>query len=92
MRVETLTVGPLQENAYLLADAAAGRAVLVDPGADGDRLVEAVRESGAALHEIWLTHAHFDHVGGIEPLRRAWPGVPVRLHPADAPLYERAAQ
>lgn len=92
MRVETLTVGPLQENCYLLLDESTARAVLVDPGDEGDRLADAVRQVGAELDAIWLTHAHFDHVGGIEALRRAWPGVPVLLHAADAPLYDRAAR
>lgn len=92
MRIETLTVGPLQENCYLLADDGAARAVLVDPGAEGERLAAAVKAAAADLHAIWLTHAHFDHVGGIEALRREWAGVPVCLHPADAPIYDRAAQ
>ena len=90
MRIETLTVGPLQENCYLLVDDAAARAVVVDPGAEGDRIAAAVRATGAELQAIWLTHAHFDHVGGIEALRRHRDG-PVLLHPADAPLYDRAA-
>ena len=92
MRIETLTVGPLQENCYLLVDEGAARAVLVDPGAEGERLAAAVKAAGADLHAIWLTHAHFDHVGGIAPLRRDWEGVPVCLHPADAPIYDRAAR
>lgn len=89
MNVTTFTVGPLQENCYLVADGATNAAVLVDPGAEGERLVAAVRAAGLDLMAIWLTHAHFDHVGGIAAVRRAWP-VPVHLHPADAPIYARA--
>ena len=91
MKVSTLTVGPLQENCYLVVDEVAGEAVLVDPGEEGARLVGAVRESGATLRAVWLTHAHFDHVGAVAEVLRAWP-VPVHLHPADEPLYERAAR
>lgn len=90
--VSTFSVGPLQENAYLLVDADSGEAVFVDPGAEGERLVAAVKAAGARLKEIWLTHAHFDHVGGIAALVREWPDAAVRLHPADEPLYTRAAQ
>jgi glyoxylase-like metal-dependent hydrolase (beta-lactamase superfamily II) len=90
--VSSFIVGPLQENAYLLVDRVSGEAVFVDPGAEGERLVAAVEAANARLTEIWLTHAHFDHVGGVAALCRAWPEAAVRLHPADEPLYLRAAQ
>ena len=48
MNVETFTVGAFQENCYLLVDRRSGKAVIVDPGGEGDRLVEAVRERIAA--------------------------------------------
>lgn len=84
-----VTVGAFQENAYLVADAATGRAVLVDPGAQPDVVIEMVERSGAALEAIWLTHAHLDHVGAIAGVKRRW-DVPIFLHPADRPLYENA--
>jgi hydroxyacylglutathione hydrolase len=87
--IECLTVGALQENCYLVVDDDARRAVLVDPGAEGERLVTAVEARGATLEAIWLTHAHLDHVGGIAAVKRRW-DVPVYLHPADEPLYRIA--
>ena len=90
MRVSAITVGAFQENCYLVVDEASSRAVLVDPGAEGERLVRLVRSSGATLDAIWLTHAHVDHLGGIAAVRRVW-NVPIHMHPADTPLYERAA-
>ena len=92
VRVESFVVGAFQENAYLLLDEATRRCVFVDPGAEGDRLVRAVRAHGAELEAIWLTHAHIDHVGGIPALKRAWPDAPIFLHPADRPLYDRVLQ
>lgn len=92
MRIETFTVGALQENCYLLLDEDHGAAVLVDPGAEGERLAAAVEATGATLHGIWVTHAHMDHVGGIAAVRRRWPRAPIYLHPADAPLYASAAR
>jgi hydroxyacylglutathione hydrolase len=82
-----MTVGPFQENAYLLVDDRAGRAVLIDPGEDADRLLAELDRSGAALDAIWLTHGHLDHVGAIAAIRRAHPDVPIYLHPEDEPLY-----
>lgn len=90
MKVVRLAVGAFQENSYLLIDDETGHAVLIDPGAEGDRLVEMVRRSGATLDAIWITHAHVDHVGGIAAVKRVW-DVPVYLHPADRPLYDAAS-
>jgi glyoxylase-like metal-dependent hydrolase (beta-lactamase superfamily II) len=89
--ITPITVGGFAENAYLLVDSGTARAIFVDPGAEGDRLTAAVQAAGATLEAIWLTHAHVDHVGGIAALRRAFPGVPIHLHPLDRPLYDRAA-
>lgn len=90
LRVQQLTVGPLEENCWLLADPVSGKAVLVDPGDESERLLAAVDAMGCTLEAIWLTHAHFDHVGALAPVLRARP-VPVRLHPLDLPLYANAA-
>lgn len=90
VRLSSHTVGAFQENCYIVVDEAAGHAVIIDPGAEGDRLVRAVRATGAVLAAIWLTHAHIDHIGGIAAVRREWP-VPILMHPSDAPLYVRGA-
>jgi len=86
MRIDVRTVGPFQENCYLVVDEETNRAVLIDPGADGEELVRMVRASGATLEAIWLTHAHVDHIGGIAEMRRHF-DVPVHLHPLDLPFY-----
>jgi hydroxyacylglutathione hydrolase len=90
MIVTGTTVGAFRENAYLVVDEATHRAVFIDPGDEGERLVEVLRQSGATLDAIWLTHAHLDHVGGIAAIRRVH-DVPVLLHPLDEPLYAGAA-
>jgi hydroxyacylglutathione hydrolase len=87
VRILSRTVGEFQENSYLVIDDATGHAVLIDPGAEPDRLIALVRESSVTLDAIWLTHAHLDHIGAVAGIRRAWP-IPVHLHPADLPLYE----
>jgi hydroxyacylglutathione hydrolase len=89
MRITSHTVGAFQENCYLVVDEATNHAVLVDPGAEGERILRAVAASGATLDAIWLTHAHIDHVGGIAAVRRVHE-VPIFLHPADRPLYDNA--
>ena len=90
MKIISATVGPFQENSYLVIDDESNHAIIVDPGAEPDRLVDMIRKSGAVLDAIWLTHAHIDHIGGITGVKRSW-DVPVHLHRADRVLYDRGA-
>jgi hydroxyacylglutathione hydrolase len=83
------TVGPLMENCYLLADESTRLAVLVDPGDEAPLLLSALHKQQLKLQAIWLTHAHFDHIGAIEEITAALE-VPVLLHPADRPVYQNA--
>ena len=86
MRIDQRTVGPFEENCYLVVDEASGRAGLIDPGDEGDRILDMVRASGAALDAVWLTHAHVDHIGAVAAIKRQF-DVPVHLHPLDLPYY-----
>ena len=89
--VSGLTVGAFQENCYLVADETAGVSVLIDPGAEADRLISVIERSGTEPTAIWLTHAHLDHVGAIAGLERRW-RLPIYLHPLDEPLYSMASR
>ena len=91
LQLRGFSVGPLEENCWLVVDDVAREAVLVDPGDEADRLLAAVAASGATLTGIWLTHAHFDHVGAVAAIKRVH-DVPVYLHPLDLPLYSFAEQ
>ena len=89
--VAGLTVGAFQENCYLLTETDTARCVIIDPGAEPDRIIAAVERSGATPEAIWLTHAHLDHIGAISGLRRRF-DIPVYLHPLDEPLYAMASR
>jgi hydroxyacylglutathione hydrolase len=91
VKVLAATVGAFQENTYLVVDEETRRAIVVDPGAEPERLVRWIRASGegATLDAVWLTHAHLDHVGAVAAVKREWP-VPVYMHPADALTLARA--
>jgi beta-lactamase superfamily II metal-dependent hydrolase len=91
VHVQTITVGAFQENCYLVVDDRSRRAVIVDPGSEGERVVDAIESSGATLEAIWITHAHVDHVGAVASVKRKW-DVPIYLHPLDRRLYEAASR
>jgi hydroxyacylglutathione hydrolase len=75
--VRAFTVGPVQENAYLVrADLQATRALMIDPGEEPQRLLEAVSALGVEIEAILITHCHFDHIGAVAPVARAT-GAPV---------------
>lgn len=76
MDVRAFTVGPVQENAYVLRREGADRALMIDPGDEPDRLLGAVEQLGVTVEAILLTHTHFDHVGAVGPVARAT-GAPV---------------
>ena len=84
MNIKTMQVGPLGTNCYLLEDEHTRAAAVIDPGGDGARIEAQLLADGAELKLILLTHAHFDHTGGVAELHAAHPEVPVFLHPADA--------
>jgi hydroxyacylglutathione hydrolase len=65
------TVGPLQENCFLVRADGADRALLIDPGDEAGRLQTAMDELGVTLEAILLTHTHFDHIGAVAGLARA---------------------
>lgn len=72
-----LTVGPVQENCYVVRAPDADTAVIVDPGDEAPRILEAVRAAGIETVEaILLTHCHFDHIGAVAPVAEAT-GAPV---------------
>ena len=76
MDVRGFTVGPVQENTWLVRRDGADRALMIDPGDEADRLLGAMEELGVGLDAILLTHTHFDHVGAVAPVARAT-GAPV---------------
>ena len=86
MQIKVMQVGQLGTNCYLLEDEETRTAAVVDPGGEGARILAQLKADGMELKLILLTHAHFDHTGGVAELCAALPGVPVYLHPADAAL------
>jgi hydroxyacylglutathione hydrolase len=71
MDVRVFTVGPVAENCYLVRKEDSDRALIVDPGDEPDKLLQAIEGLGVELDAILLTHTHFDHVGAVAPVAKA---------------------
>jgi glyoxylase-like metal-dependent hydrolase (beta-lactamase superfamily II) len=84
---EILTVGPLGCNCIILWEPQSKLGVVVDPGDEPERISGQIKKLGLTIQAILLTHAHFDHVGGVAQLQSQW-NCPVFLHPEDIPLIE----
>ncbi len=76
MKAYIIPVTPFAQNCSLLCCEASGKAALVDPGGEIDRLVAAAEEAGCGIEKILLTHGHLDHVGGAGELAHRL-GVPI---------------
>jgi hydroxyacylglutathione hydrolase len=84
--VRAFTVGPVQENSYIVrAGPDATRAVIVDPGDEPERLLKAIDSLGVQIEAILITHCHFDHIGAVAPVASAT-GAPVYCPQIERPL------
>jgi glyoxylase-like metal-dependent hydrolase (beta-lactamase superfamily II) len=86
LQIASLSLGFIGTNCYIVADSETKDAVVIDPGGDAPAVLSTAKEMGVSLRAIWLTHAHFDHWGGVAGIVHML-NVPVALHSLDLPLY-----
>lgn len=88
LEIITFVLGPVQTNTYLLADPETGEAAVIDPAWEGQVILAEVQRRNWQVGQIWLTHAHFDHFGGVAALAQGSNPIPsVALHAEDLPLW-----
>lgn len=93
LQIEKWVLGPVATNTYLVGDSETKMAVIIDPAWDGNFLAEEINKGGWQIQGIWLTHAHFDHFGGLADLLEALgqnvpQGFFVGMHPKDNLLWK----
>ena len=92
-RIEVIPTGMIQANCYLVTCPATNETMIVDPGAEAERILKRVRERSLIVASILHTHGHFDHIGATEAVLTGLERpVPVSAHPSDAYLYDRIAR
>lgn len=84
MKIVTLHTTMLETDTYVVING--GRAFVVDPGADAERIIAAAQAEGAKIEWVLLTHAHFDHIGAAAALQRD--GAQIVLHRDDVKLIK----
>ena len=77
MKIDSLTVGPIGTNCYIVYLEGAQEALVIDPGAEEEKILQALEGKKAAA--VLLTHGHFDHTGALS----AFEGTPIYIHPSD---------
>jgi hydroxyacylglutathione hydrolase len=87
MILESLTVGPLQCNCYILGCEETREGIVIDPGDDADSILRLIQKHQLNIKYIFSTHAHIDHVGDLEALKSET-GADAVLHEKDLSLYE----
>ena len=90
MIFETIVVGHLAVNCFILGCETTREAVIVDPGADAQRILDVVKKLDLKVRYVINTHGHFDHVGGNSKVVAAT-GAPLLVHEADIPFLSRAS-
>ena len=88
MILEMLTVGPFQENCYVIGDEETGAGALIDPGDEAARIALAVEQTGLDIGQIIVTHAHIDHVGAVAALVDEY-ACPVLMHAEAEPMLQQ---
>jgi hydroxyacylglutathione hydrolase len=83
--VRSFTVGPVSENCYVVRADGSDRGLIVDPGDEPERIIEAVAALGITVEAILVTHCHFDHIGAVAPVAKAT-GAPVTCPEIEVPV------
>ena len=89
LEIVAFELGLAMTNTYLLGDPDTKSAVVIDPAWDGEQIARAALDRDWQINAIWLTHAHFDHIGGVSGIVKSFDTpILVALHPLDLPLWQ----
>jgi glyoxylase-like metal-dependent hydrolase (beta-lactamase superfamily II) len=80
----TITTGSFEVNCSILSEN--GRAWIVDPGGEAERIINLLAKKGLEPVGILLTHAHFDHIGAVNALQAAFTDLKITVHRNDLPV------
>jgi len=90
LEIITFSLGPMDNNTFLAVDSTSGACAVIDPTFQSGAVIAHIRQKRLNLQSVWLTHAHFDHIAGVDDILAAYPGaqIPLGLHRADLELWQ----
>jgi hydroxyacylglutathione hydrolase len=89
LQIASFALGPAMTNSYLVSESVMHKAVVIDPAWNGDFILQEAANRELEITQIWLTHGHFDHFGGVAQIvNGSSQTIEVALHEADLPLWE----
>jgi len=89
LSISTFILGPIENNTYLIADEESKIAAVIDPSVASRELLKIIKDNDWRLEYILVTHAHFDHIGGVKWFKGQFDyDVKVTLHPDDLKLWQ----
>ncbi|MCD5390691.1 MBL fold metallo-hydrolase [candidate division NPL-UPA2 bacterium] len=86
MFIKSMVVGPLEANCYLVTDEETKEAIIIDPGAEGEKIRRLIEKGGLVPAYIVNTHGHIDHIGANGYLKEKLKDIKISIHPADAQM------
>jgi len=89
LEIRSFKLGPLANNTYLLIEIPRREAIVIDPSFECEVLLDTLEKENLQLTQIWITHAHFDHIAGVPALASRIPHLKIGLHPADSPIWHQ---
>jgi glyoxylase-like metal-dependent hydrolase (beta-lactamase superfamily II) len=89
MIIESVVVGPLESNCFIIAEENTREAMVVDPGDEPDRILDLITGNDFKVKYIVCTHAHFDHVGAVPEIKKET-GAKIVIHGDELEIYNRS--
>ncbi len=86
MLIKSMVVGSLESNCYLVADEESKEAIIIDPGAEGEKIRRLIEKGELVPAYIVNTHGHIDHIGANGYLKEKLGDIRISIHPADAQM------
>jgi hydroxyacylglutathione hydrolase len=87
MNVETITVGPLAVNCYIISDPESNEAILIDPGSEAKRIINLIEVRNLKLKSIINTHCHIDHIAEVKSIQDHF-NAPFLIHENELPVLK----